>query len=582
MRRLPITLWLYVLGDLWKLVLLTTGVLVTVISFAAAVKPLADGKLGPEDTLKFMMFAMVPMLQYALPFAACFAATLAYHKLATDNELTAAHAGGVSHRAMLVPGLVSGLVLAAILLALSNSIIPRFLKAMSQLVAQDAAKLVANTIERGEALEMDNTLIYADRVVRLGPDEQSGAYERLSLLGVVVVRRGDKGEIDTWASPRKATVWLRRTTLSRPGLSSEKPMTELLIRTTDMVSGGQGYRAWGGDIVKPFLIPNAFGDNVKFFSFSELRDLKREPERMDRIEKDKRALAMTVAGRDTIEAIDQSLKATGMAKFLAPFDMRVTLTGGGLRTTLKVGANGKRERDPGVLQVLPPANGKQITVETMRPDAPDKPPITNKAKGAFLRIPPYPDPDHGGAMIGIQLLDVASAPIGADGEVESPDDGPAAFGEVTERSYQDLTLVGDDSAQIMTMGAAKVDELAGKRILRKLVDEPVVQPVRDKMRADIRSLLNEILSKEQERYAMSVACLVMVLVGSVMAMRLREALPLMVYMWAFFPALATVLAISGGQQLTHGKGILGLPVLWAGVVGLGSFAIAEFIRLCKH
>ena len=115
LRRLPYTLWLYVLGDLWKLVALTTGVLVTVIAFAAAVKPLADGKLGPEDTLTFMLMAMVPMLQYALPFAACFGATLAYHRLATDNELTAVHAGGVSHRAMLVPAVLSGLVLAGLL-----------------------------------------------------------------------------------------------------------------------------------------------------------------------------------------------------------------------------------------------------------------------------------------------------------------------------------------------------------------------------------------------------------------------------------------------------------------------------------
>jgi lipopolysaccharide export LptBFGC system permease protein LptF len=581
LRRLPITLWLYLLADLWKLVLITTGVLVTVIAFAAAVKPLADGKLGPEDTLRFMMYAILPMLQYALPFAACFGATLAYHRLSTDNELTAVHAGGISHRAMLVPALVSGLVLAAILLALSNSIIPRFLKRMSVLVAQDAAKVVASTIERGEALQMDNTLIYADRVVRLGPDEASGAYERLSLLGALVVRTGEHGEIEQWVSPRLATVWLRRTTLSRPGLTSEKPMTEVVIRTSDTASGGQGYRASAGDLVKTFLVPNAFGDNVKFLSFSELRELRREPERMDRIDKDKRTLAMTLAGREMVDSIDQSLRATGMAKFLDPYGTtRLTLYGSGLRTTLKE-VDGRRERDPGVLQVLPPTNGKPIVVETMRLETPDKPPIRSEAKeGAFVRIPPNPDPDRGAGLITIQLMKASSAPVGPDGEVESP-----AIGEVTEQSFPDLRVVrgaDDDYMKMLTMGAAHVEELARKRMLQKRADEPVVMPALATMREDVRGLINEILSKEQERYAMSVACLVMVLIGSVMAMRLRDALPLTVYLWAFFPALATVLAISGGQQLTHGKGIIGLPVLWAGVVALGSLAVAEFVRLCKH
>src|SRR5689334_14507743 len=97
-RGMPVSLWRYVLSELWRLILLSTIVLVAVISFVAAIKPLADGKLAPLETLKFMGLAIIPMLQWALPFAAGFGATLAYHRLSHDNELTAAYAGGVSHR----------------------------------------------------------------------------------------------------------------------------------------------------------------------------------------------------------------------------------------------------------------------------------------------------------------------------------------------------------------------------------------------------------------------------------------------------------------------------------------------------
>src|SRR4051812_17854682 len=118
MPRPPATLWKYVLAELWRLILLTACILVTVLSFAAAVRFLADGRLGPVETIQLMFLAMPPMLQYALPFAAGFGATLAYHRMTVDNELTATHAAGVSHRAILVPALVSGVILAAVVLVL--------------------------------------------------------------------------------------------------------------------------------------------------------------------------------------------------------------------------------------------------------------------------------------------------------------------------------------------------------------------------------------------------------------------------------------------------------------------------------
>jgi lipopolysaccharide export LptBFGC system permease protein LptF len=622
-RRPPFILWLYLLGDLWKLVLLTTGVLVTVIAFAAAVKPLADGKLGPEDTLKFMFLAMVPMLQYALPFAACFGATLAYHRLATDNELTAVHAAGISHRSMLVPAAFSGLVLAGILLTLSNSIIPRFLKGMSELVAQDAAKWIVGSVRRGEALNVDGTFIYADRVEELGPDPASGSYDRLYLEGLLVVRTNEKGQVESHGLAKDAGVWLRRTSVMRQGLASEKPMTQVVIRPKDMVVSGPGFKAASNELIKPILVPHAFSDNVKFLSFSELHALRDEPERIDRIDRAKRALSMMVEQRRTVDAIDQALKTVGVAKFLDPYRQPITLRASGVRSTFKEVEGGKRERDPWVFQILPPAGGKKILVETVLSDGKRQ---KQEAESAFLRLPSNHDPDRGPPTLTVQLLKVAAVQMGPEGEVAAPDpDSASARGEAEQRPLADLTYDIDDalrplatitlatgetfkgavvsegekmvlyrpgtgrmtleSGQIRSVVGDKTNEViqaAKKRGLDKPSDDVVIRPAMNKLSADVRNLFNEVMSKEHERYAMSVACLVMVLVGSVMAMRLRDALPLTVYLWAFFPALATVLAISGGQQLTHGNGLIGLPVLWAGVAALGTLALAEFARLRKH
>src|ERR1043165_3707501 len=148
--RLPWTIWLHVLAEMWRLMLLTAAILTVVTAFAATVRFTASGRLGPVDTLKFMTLAMVPMLQYVLPFAAGFGATLAYHRATQENELTAAKAGGVSHRALLIPALLTGLVVGAGLSGLNGGGIPKFLRSMEKLIAKDAARLLMRQVDRSE------------------------------------------------------------------------------------------------------------------------------------------------------------------------------------------------------------------------------------------------------------------------------------------------------------------------------------------------------------------------------------------------------------------------------------------------
>jgi len=67
---------------------------------------------------------------------------------------------------------------------------------------------------------------------------------------------------------------------------------------------------------------------------------------------------------------------------------------------------------------------------------------------------------------------------------------------------------------------------------------------------------------------MALAALVMVLAGSVIALQLKDAQPLAVYQWSFFPALGTIVLISGGQQSIHNSGALGIPVIYSGILAL--------------
>jgi hypothetical protein len=111
--------------------------------------------------------------------------------------------------------------------------------------------------------------------------------------------------------------------------------------------------------------------------------------------------------------------------------------------------------------------------------------------------------------------------------------------------------------------------------------EFLVKPA-ERLRLQIDDLQREILSKQHERYAMSLAALTMVLAGSVIALRLRSAQPLVVYMWSFFPALGTIIMIASGQEAIHEKGSIAMPVIYSGVAGLLVYTLIAFKRLTRH
>jgi len=98
----------------------------------------------------------------------------------------------------------------------------------------------------------------------------------------------------------------------------------------------------------------------------------------------------------------------------------------------------------------------------------------------------------------------------------------------------------------------------------------------------IEDLGREVLSKRHERYAMSASCLVMVLTGAVMALKLKDKMPLVVYLWSFFPALTTIIMIASGQSTIHKEGAVGIPVLWSGVVGLTAYTLLTLRNLARR
>lgn len=571
-------LWRHILVDLWKQLVLTAGVLVAVISFSMGVKLMADGKIGPVDTLRFMVIATIPMLQYALPFAAGFASTMAYHRMTVDNEILASHAGGVSHRALLVPALASGVVLAGVLGFLANEVMPRFLENMERLIRQDAARWIVKEINRGSALKLDRWLVYADWVERLPMDPAAPEYERLWLGGVLVVQLGEPpapgdaeeaaertvgDDIELEGSAPKAFVWLRRTDASTG--EARLASTAVSIRMQDFVG-----RRRDGTVISSasfpwtLAVPNALNDDPKFLGWKELASLRDRPERMGFVDRRRRRLATHLSERATTGHIQRELAERGQVGF-------VTDAGG--RAVLH--ASAMPYYDPEVqFWVLTPGASGEVRLDTVTPEGVARVMI---GRVGWLRTSTEPDAIDRELTVVVRLEDVQTF---AGSEV--PTEGSAAHraGQRSARELAEMKLPESPTEALLALGTAELVSRADEHL--GVVEDPFVRGPRDDLVREVASLRREVTSKQHERVAMPVACFLMVVMGGVMAMRLRHSVPLAVYLWSFFPALGAILTVSAGQQVAHDQGFVGLLVLWGGIAVMAGLTVVEYLKLAAR
>jgi len=545
---MPWTIWKHTTVELWKLLLLTTAVLVGVISFAITIKPLADGDLSAFDAIRFMILATIPMLSYALPFGAGFAATLVFHRMAQDNELSASHAGGIGHAKLLVPAAASGLVLAVIVGLLSDQVIPRFLRKMEQMITQDVARLMVGRLSAGETVEFNGNLIYADSVQRIDPSTMrnaAGAEDVISLYRAVFGRLDENRRLQSGGTAERAFIVIYRDAESGAG--------------SDSIVGlvADNFNLWGDSVNAEssekhqqfFRVPSAFKDDPKFRSLTELRELKADPRLLPKIRVNHDRLGLRAASIAMLQEIDRSLRDTG--------SVSLSTTQG---ETITISARGLGRLDWLKRPFVPNQNG-EIVIERQR------------STGEITR-----------SVSSAAVIDTVQA------------DEPSATRVLAKLTLSEVTTSADDSAsgrrrdQQITGVLAPSDQTASLRSLGfdELLDqtgyggEGVPPALAEVQRAELRSnghMQRESVSKAHMRVAMSAACFVMLLVGATVAIRLRDALPLTVYLWAFFPALGAVLIISTSEQWAQDSLLPGLLVMWAAVLGLLAYAYATYRRV---
>lgn len=597
MRRPPSILYRLLVGDLLRLLGITTLALVAIIAFAGAIKPLADGRLSLDQALRFMGLLAIPMAQFALPFAAGFSATIVYHRFASDNEAMAASVAGLGHKALLTPALVLGLSLSAILGVLSFEVIPPVLREAQKVLVTDGTRLLVSQLNRGESVRLsfggsDAVNLYADGA--LPPERpkpgtrayETGASRIIVLEGVLAEQARAEGE-PLYASAER--VYL----LVYDGGDDGTSITLRFENATGYVSRGSESEA-EVFTVGPLRLPSALVDDPKFLTWGAMDEALRRPRALSKTDSNARVLAARLGERDAMRRLEGDFELRDGARFFVSTefesDAGETLEVEGARLVYDPHipeldpnepdperAKRRALRDRTDRWRVEPVDGAEW-VRVVR-IAPTGPALTHLARHAWIELPiEQAGREERVTRARLVLEDVVSL----DGVRSRPFSLSGSEPSRAQLVYPDLLPEGFRPDILTDLPVKDLLVRAENPDLKDSALTAYVETVARDLRTRVDEQAQEIFSKRQERLAFSAACCVMVLVGATIALRMRESLPLPVYLWSFLPALGCIITIGAGQRLVHRNGAIGLVVLWGGVAALFALFVFHYSRLRRH
>ena len=543
-RRMPGLLTRYMAGELLKTILLTATVLVAVIAFGTAIKPLSRNLLGGADILKYVMFAMIPMMEYALPFAAGFGATLVMHRLAGDNEILAMSSCGLSPRRIFRPIFLLAAVLLLVMLALVEFLVPVFWTRMESLLAHDVTRLLASSVERGEAFTLGDTRIYADEVLVTEMPEGSQAETRMVLVGVAALQVDERGEPETEFTAEYATMDLYR--------MEGRSILKLVLGDATV------FRSGDGSLVRvPTAEPRAidlgrgFRLGVKMLTLPEMFAVQAAPAEYPSLQPQVDRIRRLLVREATLRFLKDELTAGRQVEF----------EDRGRDTSWRIiSAESVTQEDGGFVLQAP--------VIERGGDGPSR----RRARASSLVLT---EDWRDGRMV----LDIAlTEPRPIDDQSGSEVRWPTEIRSLTLPPSAEFGAQEETPTEVVSMARA----FESKEIEFVSLGKQLGGAIKTFDNAAQR-LLWDIEGRMQQRMAQACTGPLLLILGAILAIRLRGSPPLTVYAIAFLPAILDIVLISGGEQsLRKGPTPGGYLLIWSGNLLLGGACIAAWWRLRRN
>jgi lipopolysaccharide export LptBFGC system permease protein LptF len=562
------TLHWYIVRELLRIFLLTAAALTTLLAFGGTFKPLTKHGLDITQLMLVLLNLMPAMLAYAIPLAALFAAVLVYWRMATDNELTACRAGGISFATLTVPALVLGMAVASADLVFVNYVVPVFLQRTESLVRRDLASLLYQKIGRQEPFEYSDgdqdMIVYADSAsLQETPAAQlpPGIDQRTTvhLNGVAAALVGTDGQ------PRQIVVARAADVVFDQKYHRDEVYIDVRLdtgaaydgQTMGRVSGSGSVRSLSPD-GKPVLVKSLLKEKPKFLNFIQLQEMDENP-----VAWDPKIAGQLAAIRQTWK--EQQLAARLAAQWKPNQPLSFKLGDDGLAAVTAPRA----ELSPEKALIFHGQGTQRVRTDVYR--------------GQQLAYYFLADRAE------LQLRDeqVVGQPLRTVGQL-SLTGNIIRVGVLREVP---ATHVGEEYVLAALEIPPSMVEAIGRFPEEELRAHPqdfsrALQQQLYELRRSIADLAQQIGSELNSRASFALACLTLVLLGAALGILMRGKNPLLVFVVGFVPAIVLVLLITAGRRMVEnaepGHTLPGLATIWAGNVLLLLLVTGVYAKLLRH
>ena len=252
------TIHRYIFKDLIKIFLLSTVAMTIILSLGNIIRPIQKFGIGPEQVVSLLGYFIPITLTFVLPMAALFACAITYGRFASDNELDACRASGISTMTVIYPSLCLAIAVAIVNIVLSFYVVPNYIGRAERSIKANAKQIVFRSIERQGYFEAHKGKfkILAD----------SALIDQNKLFGVDVIE-SKKGVPQSIVSCKSADVDFDTHT-------SYNDVTVIAHEAYQLDSHGQAYTK---ELPIKAKLPSFLEDDIKFQKIEQLKKIKSNP-----------------------------------------------------------------------------------------------------------------------------------------------------------------------------------------------------------------------------------------------------------------------------------------------------------------
>jgi lipopolysaccharide export LptBFGC system permease protein LptF len=547
------TLHRYIFRELMKVFVPSAVALTLMLSLGSVLRPVQEYGVGPQQVVHLMGYFLPITLTFVLPMAALFAATLVYGRFASDNELDACKAGGISLLTLVYPGLTLAIIVAIANLILSFHVMPAFVHRAEKSLKADAKQILFRNVQRSG-------------YYKLPPDGRYRIYADLAnprnntLSGVIVAEvkgykiekiiTAERAEVNFDPHERFNEVRITAYNTYQMGLEGESPFSAEWVPLTT-----------------PF--PSLMADDIKFKNIDEIKKIRLDLMRFDPIAK----LARDTYAQFTIELLAEDIakKISGSPKYTEDANLSVVeeaktdsfykLHSGDKLIEFTAGQCSVRGEEQVQL------SGEVVVIEY---DAFSKKLLrTLQCTRASLHI-------EGDKLAPTLTMDLYSPTWRqADGS-EGLAQRVIVRGLIVPKAVTDKFVTTDI---LETVSPASINSALQKGPSDEL------KALQNKLQRKIRGTLADIRAELHSRLVFGIGCVALMMIGIGLGIILKGGHLLSAFGASSMPAAVLIVCIMMGKNITknpYTQVSSGIVLMWAALVLLSIFAVMMYRKLLQN